>query len=427
MMRVCFTLVCVCLLAAGGGVAAAGQDPAPKPPTNDDCQMCHGDPAAVRADGRPVAVNPEQFAASIHGQIGAACVDCHSDLAAVSEWPHAEKLKAAQCATCHDAAVQAYDRSVHAQSRRKRGDAVAATCADCHGSHDIRPASDPDSRTHHLRLIDTCGRCHGDEEIIKRGKIEIGNVVDLFRDSIHGKALIKSGLSVAPSCADCHNSHDIRRSKDPESKVFRPSVPETCGTCHEGIAREYRAGIHGTLAAKGSPLAPVCTDCHTAHQIRRAEVDAWRLEVVRECGTCHEHSAKTFADTFHGQVTELGFTRVAACADCHGAHAIFPKSDERSMVSEKNRTTTCQKCHENATSSFAQYDPHGDQHNRERNGLLYYTSQFMKMLLAGVFTFFGIHTALWFGRGMHEKTAEQRRRRQAKSSTEDGDDRPDAD
>jgi hypothetical protein len=417
MNRVLLVCLCAAFVAVGHGAAAAGVPP--KPPTNEDCLMCHGDTSAARADGRSVAVDAGKFGASIHGQSGIACVDCHSDLAAQAEWPHAETLKPAQCATCHEPAVALYEKGIHAQARRSGGNMTAATCADCHGTHDILPKSDPASRTHHIRLIETCGKCHGNEAIIKRGKIAIGNVVDLYRDSIHGRALLKSGLTVAPTCNDCHNSHDIRKKKDPESRVFRTAIPATCGKCHEGIGREYSQGVHGQQVAKGSPLAPVCSDCHSAHQIRRAEVESWRLEVAQECGTCHEQSAKTFADTFHGQVTSLGFTRVAACADCHGAHAIFPKSDERSSVSPKNVTATCKKCHEQATASFAKFDPHADPHNRERNGLLYYTTEFMQMLLAGVFTFFGLHTALWFGRSMQLKASDRMRRRKP-SDREDG-------
>ncbi len=224
LLRCCRVVLAV--VATASVAAAAPQKPgAPAPPSNDDCLACHGDAGAVRADGRSVAVAPETFAGSIHGMGGLACVDCHADLATLAEYPHAEKLQPAQCATCHDAAVAAYDTGVHAQARRAGGNLSAAACADCHGSHDIKPSADPTSRTHHARLLDTCGRCHGNEAIIKRGKIEIGNVVDLFRDSIHGKALIKSGLSVAPTCTDCHGSHDIRGKTDPASKVFRKTIP----------------------------------------------------------------------------------------------------------------------------------------------------------------------------------------------------------
>jgi hypothetical protein len=410
-------ILCVLLL-AGPAQAAGSQQAAPKPPANDDCLACHGDESAKRANGTSVAVKPEVFGASIHGAAGIACVDCHADLAKGFEGAHADALKPAQCAACHDKAVAAYDRGVHAQARRGGG-TLAANCADCHGTHDILPSSEPTSRTHHLRLIETCGRCHGNEEIIKRGKIAIGNVVDLFKDSIHGKALIKSGLSVAPTCTDCHSNHDIRRKTDPESKVFRKTIPATCSSCHEGVGRQYWESIHGVQVAKGSPLAPVCTSCHTAHQIRRSDVEGWKLEVIRECGTCHEQSLNTYRDTFHGQVTALGYSRVASCADCHGSHNIFPKADPRSQVAPGNVVASCKKCHIGATESFAKYDPHGDPENRERNPMLFFTSKFMKMLLFGVFTFFGIHTGLWFGRGMQQKAAARLRRR-SDDSTEDG-------
>ena len=421
-----FIRLLICTTAIIGSAAAAAAGPsaqataAPKPPTNDECLACHGDAGAVRANGTPVAVKAAEFAASIHGAVGLACVDCHADLARGAEFPHADKLKPAQCVTCHGKAVAAYDTGVHAQARRSGKNLTAATCVDCHGAHDIKPSTDPESRIHHSRLLDTCGRCHGDEEIIKRGNIKIGNVVGLFRDSIHGKALIRSGLTVAPTCSDCHGSHDIRRKSDASSRVYRGTVPVTCGTCHEGIAREYWTSIHGAQVQKGSPLAPVCSSCHTAHEISRIDVEGWKVAVIKECGTCHEESIKTYRDTFHGQVTALGYSRVASCADCHGAHTIVPKADRRSMVNDANRVQTCKKCHSGATESFAQYDPHGDPSNRARNPFLFYTSQFMKMLLMGVFAFFGIHTGLWFVRGMQIKAAARLRGQGADDSTEDG-------
>ena len=398
--RVYVTTACFVLGVAA--IAGAGQA-APKPPANDDCLACHGDADARRANGSPVAVNAPTLAASLHG--AAACVDCHADLATLTEFPHPDTLKKAQCASCHDGPVAAYETGVHAQARRSGQNLTAATCGDCHGTHDIRASADPESRTHHSKLLDTCGRCHGDEAIIKRGNIQIGNVVELFRDSIHGKALVRSGLAVAPTCSDCHGTHDIRRKSDATSRVYRETVPVTCGKCHDGIVREYWKSIHGARVQEGSPLAPVCSSCHTAHDISRTDVEGWKVEVIEECGTCHEESIKTYRDTFHGQVTALGYSRVASCADCHGAHTIVPKADPRSMVNDANRVKTCQKCHSAATESFAQYDPHADPSNRARNPSLFYVSLFMKLLLASVFTFFGIHTALWFGRGMQLKAA----------------------
>jgi len=402
-------VICAVAIAAWPVLASAAPAPpqkaAPKPPGNDDCLACHGDKSAARGNGTSVAVLPEVFGASIHGAVGAACVDCHVDLAKTVDFPHAEKLQPAQCSACHEKAVAAFERSVHGTARRQGHNLVAATCADCHGTHDIKPKSDPESRTHHSKLLDTCGRCHGNEDTIKRGGIKIGNVVSLFRDSIHGKALTKSGLTVAPTCTDCHGAHEILKKSDPASRVYRSTVPVTCGKCHEGIARDYWTSIHGEQVKKGSPLAAVCSSCHTAHDIVRADVEGWKVTVIKECGTCHEESIKTYRDTFHGQVTALGYSRVASCADCHGSHTIVPKADAKSKVNPANLVTTCGKCHKGATASFTQYDPHADPENRERNPTLFYASQFMRMLLVGVFAFFGIHTGLWFGRGMQQKAA----------------------
>ncbi len=373
----------------------------PKAHANDDCLACHGDPSA----DRPVL--PAVFGASIHGQSGVNCVDCHRDVA-TAELPHAGKLAAVTCATCHDQPAAQYDRSVHAEARRAApATSVAASCKDCHGTHDIRPAVDPESHTYHLNLAATCGKCHGNPDIIKRGRIRIGNVVQLFQDSIHGLALTKAGLMVAPACTDCHGSHQILRKSNSGSRIFRTNVPATCGKCHEGVQHRYEDGIHGTAMRSGNTFAPVCSTCHSAHQIQRVDVESWKLQVLRECGSCHTESIKTYRDTFHGQVTSLGFVRTAACADCHGPHDIFPKRDPRSTVSPARIVSTCGKCHAGATAAFARYDPHADKHNKARNPTLYYAARFMTSLLVFVFAFFGVHTTLWFARSVRAKHAGQ--------------------
>jgi hypothetical protein len=147
----------------------------------------------------------------------------------------------------------------------------------------------------------------------------------------------------------------------------------------------------------------VCSDCHTAHEIRRADEAGWQLDVIRECGTCHADKMKTYRDTFHGQVTALGFVRVATCASCHEPHAIYPGSDPRSTVSRARIVQTCQQCHPGANERFARYDPHADKDDRSRNAPLYYAARFMYWLLIGVFAFFGLHTLLWLPRAAWER------------------------
>jgi cytochrome b subunit of formate dehydrogenase len=99
-------------------------------------------------------------------------------------------------------------------------------------------------------------------------------------------------------------------------------------------------------------------------------------------------------------VTSLGFTRVARCSDCHGAHDIQPSKDPRSKINEANILATCRRCHAEATANFTQYDPHADPRDRDRNPVLYYSAWFMTVLLVGVFVFFGTHTIFWGERAL---------------------------
>jgi hypothetical protein len=365
------------------------------------CAGCHDRPRALLAEG-------------IHGsrQIRAAapaptCTACHGTHAVRP----ATAMGIEACGTCHRREVALYRESIHGRSRA-RGGTEAATCRSCHGAaHSLLDSKDARSSTYHLNLPRTCAQCHGDPELAKRHNIAVGDVYKLYLDSIHGRALTRSGLLVAANCSDCHGTHEIRPRTESASRVFRANIPKTCGGCHAGILAEFGRSIHGQALAQGDAKAPVCIDCHTAHEIRRVEGAPWQLEVIRECGTCHGESLRTYRDTFHGKVTALGLTRVAKCADCHGAHTIQPASVPGSSISPRNIVGTCAKCHPGATAAFAQFHPHADPRQKDRFPRLYYPYVFMTGLLVAVFGFFGLHTLLWLPRSIVERV--RRRRSQA--------------
>lgn len=395
-----------CALVIAGLLAAAAPRPAAQELDNDTCLACHGIEGFAGADEKPLFVAPQEFAASSHAAFP--CTSCHADVTALPHEGRVKRVDVDACSTCHSDTVAAYQGSIHG-SQHTNGNDDTATCTDCHGpAHSIRASTNPVSPVYPLNLPRTCAACHDNQELIERYNIPVADAYQLYLDSIHGRALTRSGLLVAANCSSCHGSHDIRVTQDRQSMVFRANIPATCGACHAGILAAYSEGTHSDAVTSGNLRAPVCISCHTAHEIERVDTRSGKLQVVHECGTCHEESLKTYRDTFHGQVTALGYTRVARCSDCHGSHKVLPASDPQSSIAPSNLVATCQKCHPRANANFVQFSPHADHEDADKFPLLYYTAHMMDLLIIGVFAFFGVHTFLWFLRSLVHQNGKRR-------------------
>lgn len=369
-------------------------------PGNDDCLSCHAEEAGLtREDGRSVTIATVPFGTSIHGSFG--CIDCHADLDKVTEFPHAPKLAPVACGGCHDQPAVQLTGSVH--GRRPHGSGPALTCSACHGEpHRILPSSDVTSPSHRLNTVATCGTCHGGPA---PGGMRGATVALTFADSIHGRALRQDAIGNAPTCTSCHTSHGVLEKTSTTSPVFRTNVAHTCGTCHADVRGDFAGSVHAEALAQGRGSAPHCASCHTAHAISGTHADAWQLDAVQQCGTCHVEARATYRDSFHGQATRLGFVPVAKCADCHGAHHVLRSNDPRSSVSPGNLLSTCRTCHQQANANFVRYQPHANEHDRVRLPQLFFAARFMDVLMIGVFLFFGTHSALWF---LRERTGRHR-------------------
>jgi cytochrome b subunit of formate dehydrogenase len=140
---------------------------------NATCLGCHGTPgfAMPSADGhiRSLFVPADKFAGSVHGK-ALRCTDCHTT---ITELPHknlpttfAERERTRltinkNCGNCHAYAERSYTKTYHGQVAAL-GYGNIATCFDCHGSHAIRPASDPASSVSPANLLTACQKCHQD-------------------------------------------------------------------------------------------------------------------------------------------------------------------------------------------------------------------------------------------------------------------------
>jgi cytochrome b subunit of formate dehydrogenase/uncharacterized protein with PIN domain len=375
--------------------------------SNKDCLKCHGKKEIKSSrDGRSLFVEISEITSSAHERV--ACAQCHTEASPLHKRPCEPIKEGVKCENCHESIGQEFLRSRHGQLLLSK-DPNAPECKDCHGTHHILKRTDPLSPTFPINIPTLCAKCHREgEKAAVRYKGSERDIVKHYVESIHGKGLLKSGLTVTATCTDCHTPHSELPSKDLNSTVNPLNLPKTCGKCHHGIYEQFSSSIHST--AKTDKELPTCKDCHSAHTIKRADMDEFRFEIMDKCGKCHEDIAKTYFDTFHGKVTKLGYLKAAKCYDCHGAHDVLPVTDPKSRLSRKNIVKTCQKCHPSATRRFAGYLTHATHHDPKKYPYLFYSFWFMTLLLIGTFTFAGLHTLLWLPRAF------QMRKKYKKSS-----------
>jgi uncharacterized protein with PIN domain len=363
-----------------------------------DCLKCHQEKGLRAKDGRTLFVDEREHQQSRHAKV--ACSQCHSGVNVSFRRPCEAITTKVDCGACHTEIAQQYARSRHGKLLLD-GDANAPSCKECHGTHGTLGRLQGSSPTFATNVPQLCGRCHREgEKAAVRYQGPQHRIVESYTESIHGKGLLKSGLTVTATCTSCHTAHGVLPRTDPASSVNRANVPDTCGRCHHGIQEEFEQSVHHELVGKTDKELPVCNDCHSAHTIRRADAEGFKLDIMQKCGRCHGEIAKTYFDTYHGKVSQLGYTKTAKCYDCHGAHDIHKIADPRSHLSRQNVVATCQKCHPGASRRFAGYLSHATHHDPQKYPWLFWTFWGMTGLLVGTFVVGGAHTLLWLPRAL---------------------------
>ena len=363
-----------------------------------DCLKCHVESGLKARDGRPLSVDFRELQLSRHAKV--ACSQCHAGVNVSKVRPCETITAKVDCSACHTEVAQQYGQSQHGKLILKQ-DPNAPSCKECHGTHGTLGKLQAASPTFPTNVPMLCARCHreGEKAAVRYTGTEHG-IIEAYTESIHGKGLLKSGLTVTATCTNCHTAHGVLPRSDPASSVNGQNVPATCGRCHHGIQEQFEQSIHHTLEGRTDKELPVCSGCHSAHTIQRADADGFKLDIMQKCGRCHGEIARTYFDTYHGKVTQLGYTKTAKCQDCHGAHDIRKVSDPQSHLARANVVATCQKCHPGATRRFAGYLTHATHHDPAKYPWLFWTFWGMTGLLGGTFLVGGLHTLLWLPRAL---------------------------
>ena len=222
-------------------------------------------------------------------------------------------------------------------------------------------------------------------------------------------ALCYSQNVIPNSCDGCHE--DWRGSRErleagvkAFNDMFYQKEPGTCTDCHASRTIAFNTSVHSPTMTRTDEKLPVCEDCHDGHSMGKAKEGDFRLSIAKKCGDCHEKPMESYFASYHGKASGLGDIETATCADCHSPHAILAADNPKSTLHEKNIVRTCATCHEGANASFAGFIPHADHHDRDKYPILYYTFLGMTILLIVVFVLFGLHSVLWFTRGMIDRS-----------------------
>lgn len=337
------------------------------------CFDCHSDLRGIKEFPHPEKLKPvscetchseiiKDWSKSIHGRaksmgLGVVkCSDCHGDHDVRPKGDPQSLVYPLNlpktCERCHLEAVKTprgsdfirqYEGSIHFRALEKAGLTLSANCSHCHGSHDILPTEDPDSKTSRRNIIRTCGQCH------------VGIERD-YLEGVHGKDYVK-GIKDVPVCTDCHQEHNILSPLDSRSSVYATKVAGVCSRCHDdqAIARQY-----GLLTGR----------------------------------------YRTYAESYHGTASRFGDIRVANCASCHGYHDIRPSSDPKSSIHPANIPQTCGRCHPGASRRFAEGKVHllPEQVETPKYKISYIIKKIYIILIATIISVFILFIAADLGR-----------------------------
>jgi len=163
---------------------------------------------------------------------------------------------------------------------------------------------------------------------------------ELAQDSMHAKAL-SDGKREAAVCTDCHTAHNVRRLNKPGTLEMLPDarvwVPLTCSRCHNAIYLKYKDSVHGSaLIGDGNPDVPTCIDCHGVHNIENPTTAAFRLRSPEICAKCHTDEKRMAK---YGISTQVLNTYVA---DFHGTTVML---FEKMTPDAQTNKPVCYDCH----------------------------------------------------------------------------------
>ncbi len=220
------------------------------------------------------------------------------------------------CTTCHDAENNSFGHTSHSKAFRENpsNETEKTVCEACHGPGSLHIKNTKDHElligfskgwgTPVAKMNAQCLNCHkGGQRIFWEGSIHQTNKL---------------------ACSDCHN---------PMAKfsggglLKKPSITETCQTCHQQQRAEFKKKSHMPVP-EGKMT---CEDCHNPHGTSSKRL--LKADSVNElCYSCHAEKRGPYLWE-HAPVREN-------CINCHVPHG---SNNDKLLV--QTRPFLCTGCH----------------------------------------------------------------------------------
>lgn len=198
-----------------------------------------------------------------------------------------------------------------------------------------------------------CLTCHSVQGLEK--PLQDGQTLPLRIDGTHFADSVHAPLG----CTGCHVTVDLKSHPPQNNPIasrrdFSMAMSQQiCGTCHSNEFQRWSKSVHAALFRDGNQGAPVCVNCHSPHAMAKGQAAA--LDTV-PCKSCHESIFAAYLTSVHGMLRRSGDTAAPLCYNCHDAHQVEVPS------AGVGRRDVCLGCHTEAPDTHRLWLPNVDLH-----------------------------------------------------------------
>jgi predicted CXXCH cytochrome family protein len=291
-----------------------------------------------------------EFSGTVHSSM--TCDSCHTGISPDTHPGDAKTFDSKKafllsayktCSNCHS------DEKLKSKPHHAlmTGRPNAPPCIECHGAHSVKKIT---AWKAGLNENQYCLTCHNQ---------------DMNKTHLNGESLslhieqaqLSASVHNRHACKDCHTgfsmaSHPVESFRS--SRDHSVLVSDACRKCHQEKYSAVKESIHYSIMSQGDMNAPVCTDCHGFHTVGAKAIYDTMSGVP--CRKCHEEVFSVYSDSVHGMAKTKGEHRAPLCSACHSAHDV-----KVADMTEKIRNA-CLGCHKGIEFAHEKWLPNSGLH-----------------------------------------------------------------